>query len=45
MVYCNFAPQTCICAKIIPIPKDSRPALTCSDKYRIIAISNVIGKF
>ena len=40
----NFAPQTFICAKIIPIPKGSKPALTCSDKYRSIAISNVIGK-
>ena len=44
MVRHNFAPQTFICAKIIPIPKGSKPALTCSDKYRSIAISNVIGK-
>ena len=44
MVYHNFAPQTFICAKIIPIPKGSKPALTCSYKYRSIAISNVIGK-
>ena len=36
--------KTFICAKIIPIPKGSKPALTCSDKYRSIAISNVIGK-
>ena len=41
-VYHNFVIQTIICAKIIP--KDSKPALTCSDKYRSIAISNVIGK-
>ena len=44
MVCHNFAPQTFICAKSIPIPKGSKPALTCSDKYRSIAISNVIGK-
>ena len=44
MVCHNFAPQTFICVKIIPIPKGSKPALTCSDKYRSIAISNVIGK-
>ena len=44
MVCHNFAPQTFICAKIIPIPKGSKPALTCSDKYRSIAISNMIGK-
>ena len=44
MVYHNFAPQTFICGKIIPIPKSSKPVLTCSDKYRSIAISNVIGK-
>ena len=43
-VYHNFASQTFICAKIIPVPKGSKPALTCSDKYRSIAISNVIGK-
>ena len=43
MVYRNFAPQTFICAKIIPITKSSKPALTRSDKYRSIAISNVIG--
>ena len=30
-----------ICANIIPIPKS---ALTCSDKYRSIAISSVIGR-
>ena len=42
MVYHYFAPQTFICAKIIP--KGSKPALTYSDKYRSIAISNVIGK-
>ena len=35
MVYHNFAPQTFGAIK---------PALTCSDKYRSIAISNVIGK-
>ena len=44
MVCHNFAPHTFICAKIIPIPKGSKPVLTCSDKYRSIAISNVIGK-
>ena len=44
MVYHNFTPQTYICAKIIPIPNCSKPALTCSDKYRSIAISNVIGE-
>ena len=44
MVYHNFAPQTFICVKIILIPKGSKPALTCSDKYRSIAISSVIGK-
>ena len=44
MVYHNFALQSFICAKIIPIPITSKPALTCSDKYRSIAISNVIGK-
>ena len=37
MVCHNFVPQTFICAKIIPIPKGSKPALTCSDKYRSIA--------
>ena len=26
MVYNNFAPQTLICAKITPIPKDSKTA-------------------
>ena len=44
IVYHNFAPQTLTCAKIIHISIDSKPALTCSDKYRSIAISNVIGK-
>ena len=33
-----------ICAKIIPISKGSKPALTCPSKYRSIPISNVIGK-
>ena len=28
MVYHNFTPQTYVCAKIIPILKDSKPALT-----------------
>ena len=40
----SFVEEHFICAKIIPIPKGSKPALTCSDKYRSIAISNVIGK-
>ena len=44
MVYHNFTPQTFNCAKNIPILKGSKPALTCSDKYPSIAISNVIGK-
>ena len=44
MIYHGFAPQTFICAKIIPIQKGSRTTLTCSDKYRSIAISNVTGK-
>ena len=44
MIYHNFALQTFICAEIIPIPKGSKSALTCSDKYRSIAISNVICK-
>ena len=44
MIYHGFAPQTFICAQIIPIPKCSKATLTCSDKYRSIAISNVIGK-
>ena len=44
MIYHGFAPQTFICAQIIPIPKGSKATLTCSDKYRSIAISNVIGK-
>ena len=44
MIYHGFAPQSFICAQIIPIPKGSKATLTCSDKYRSIAISNVIGK-
>ena len=44
MIYHGFAPQTFICANIIPIPKGSKASLTSSDKYRIIAISSVIGK-
>ena len=44
MIYHVFAPQTFICAQIIPIPKGSKATLTCSDKYRNIANSNVIGK-
>ena len=44
MIYHGFAPQTFICAQIIPIPKGSKATLTCSDKYRSIAINNVIGK-
>ena len=44
MIYHGFAPQTFICAQIIPIPKGSKATLTCSDKYRSIVISNVIGK-
>ena len=41
VIHHGFAPQAFICANIIPIPKS---ALTCSDKYRSIAISSVIGK-
>ena len=44
MIYHGFAPQTFICAQVIPIPKGSKATLTCSDKYRSIAISNVIAK-
>ena len=44
MIYHGFAPQTINCAQIIPIPKDFKATLTCSDKYLSIAISNVIGK-
>ena len=44
IIYHGFAPQNFICAQIIPIPKGSKATLTCSDKYRSIAISNVIGK-
>ena len=44
MIYHGFASQTFICAQIIPIPTDSKATLTCSDKDRTIAISNVIGK-
>ena len=44
MIYHGFAPQTFICPQIILIPKGSKATLTCSDKYRSIAISNVIGK-
>ena len=44
MIYHGFAPMTFICAQIIPILKGSKATLTCSDKYRSIAISNVIGK-
>ena len=40
----GLPPQTFICAQIIPTPKGSKATLTCSDKYRSIAISNVIGK-
>ena len=44
MIHHGFAPQAFICANIIPIPKSAKGALTCSDKYRSIAISSVIGK-
>ena len=44
MIYHGFAPQSFICANIIPIPKGSKASLTSSDKYRSIAISSVIGK-
>ena len=42
MIYYGFALQTFICAEIIPIPKGYEATLTCSDKYRSIAMSNVI---
>ena len=44
MICHGFAPQAFICAIIIPIPKGSQASLTCSDQYRSIAISSVIGK-
>ena len=44
MIHHGFAPQAFICANIIPIPKSAKGALTCSDKYRSIAISSVIVK-
>ena len=44
MIHHGFAPQAFICANIISIPKSAKGALTCSDKYRSIAISSVIGK-
>ena len=44
MIHHGFVPQAFICANIIPIPKSAKGALTCSDKYRSIAISSVIGK-
>ena len=44
MTYHGFAQQTFICAQIISIPKGYKAALTCSEKYRSIAISIVIGK-
>ena len=44
MIHHGFAPQAFICATIIPIPKSAKGALTCSDKYRSIAINSVIGK-
>ena len=44
MIHHGFAPQALICANIIPILKSAKGALTCSDKYRSIAISSVIGK-
>ena len=44
MIYHGFAPQTFICANIIPIPKGSKASLTSSDKYCSHAISSVIVK-
>ena len=40
----GFAPQAFIYANIIPIPKSAKGALMCSDTYRSIANSSVIGK-
>ena len=44
MIHHGFAPQAFRCTNIIPIPKSAKGALTCSVKYRSIAISSVIGK-
>ena len=44
MIHHGFAPKAFICANSIPIPKSAKGALTCSDKYRSIAISSVIRK-
>ena len=43
MIHYGFAPQAFICTNIFLIPKSSKGALTYSDKYCSIAISNVIG--
>ena len=44
MVYHVYCPPSFVCANIILIPKGSKTNLSDSDKYRSIAISNLLGK-
>ena len=44
MVVHGFCPPSFVCANINPIPKGSKVNLSNSDKYRSIAISNLLRK-
>ena len=44
MFFYGLCPPSFICVNIIPIPKGSKVNLSDSDKYRSIAISNLLKK-
>ena len=44
MISHGFVPKDFLLSTLIPIPKNRRKSLNCSDNYRAIALSSVMGK-
>ena len=44
MIIHGYSPSKLLESTIVPIPKDNRASLTCSENYRAIALCNSICK-
>ena len=44
MIKHRFAPSDMLISTIVPIPKNKHKSMNCSDNYRSIALSSVLGK-
>ena len=44
MLVHGICPSTMICGTMIPIPKDKKKSLRCSDNYRAITLGSIMSK-